>query len=130
MALISFFYITKISFRGVAGPDLILGLALVGVSSITSASAGVRAAILRLLSRQSRATLARGLTAILTLSAFAVAYHWYGVDASLIFGFITLAITSPVVFICLAGRFFESLQGSSSVISKHEQEAHWSLARC
>lgn len=106
MALISFFYITKISFRGVASPDLILGLALVGVSSITSASAGVRAAILRLLGWQSRATLARGLTAILTLSAFAVAYYWYGVDVSLIFGFITLALTSPVVFICLSRKVF------------------------
>jgi hypothetical protein len=108
VGVIAFFYITKISFRGVSSLDLIIGLALVGASSITSASAGVRAVILRLLGRQARATLGRGITAILTFGAFAVGYYWYGVDVSLIAGFITLTLTLPVVFICLARKVYKA----------------------
>jgi hypothetical protein len=100
--LISFVYITHISLKGVALPDLIVGLALVGASSVTSACSGVHAIVLRLLGWQARVTLGRGIVAALTLGAFAVAYFLYGVDVSLVAGFITLALMSPIVLIGLA----------------------------
>jgi hypothetical protein len=53
--------------------------------------------VLRLLGWQARITLARGVTAILTFGMFAVGYYWRGVDVSLILGFITLAVTTPLV---------------------------------
>lgn len=122
ISMISFFYFTKISFRGVTTPNLILGLTLVGVSSITSAWSGVHAVVLRLLGQQAMATLGRGLTAIFTLGAFAVAYYWYGVDASLISGFITLAFTFPLALCCLARKVYRS--PSSVATSQLPQQRH------
>jgi hypothetical protein len=99
IGMVSVVYVSQISFRGVATSNLITGLALVGACSVTSAWAGVRGIVLRLLGWQARVTLARGVTTILTLGAFAVGYYWRGVDASLILGFITLALTSPLVLL-------------------------------
>ena len=98
-AMISFVYVSQLSFRGVTTADLLQGLALVGASLVTSAWAGVRGIVLRLLGWQARVTVARGVTAILTLSMFAVGYYWGGVDVSLITGFITLAVTAPLVLL-------------------------------
>jgi hypothetical protein len=114
LVAISFFYITKIDFRGVISHDLIVGLVLVGAWAITSAWEGVRATILRLLGWQARATLSRGITAILTLSVFTVAYYWGGVDVSLIFGFITLALTPPVVITCLSRKVYRGISRISA----------------
>ena len=106
---ISFVLITNISFRGVAIPDLVVGLALVGASLVTSAWVGVHAIILRLLGWQAQVTLGRGMVAIVTLTSFAAAYHWYGVNGSLIVGFVTLALTSPLVFVCLTRQVYRSV---------------------
>jgi hypothetical protein len=103
---IAFVHITNISFRGVAIPDLIMGLALVGASSVTSAWGGAHAIVLRLLGWQAKVTLARGIIAILTVSAFVVGYYRGGVDVSLVSGFITLSLTSPLVLIRLARNVY------------------------
>jgi hypothetical protein len=96
-AMISVTYVTEIGLRGVATSSLIIGLALVGAAAVTSAWTGVRGITLRLLGWQARVTLARGVTAILTLSTFAVGYYCGGVNVSLISGFIALAATAPIV---------------------------------
>jgi hypothetical protein len=102
VAMTSFVYVANISFKGVAIPDLIVGLVLVGASSVTSACSGVHAIVMRLLGWQARVTFGRGIIATLTLGAFAVAYYLYGVDVSLVAGFITLALISPLVLIGFA----------------------------
>ena len=102
VTLISFVYVAHISLKGVVLQDLIVGLALVGASSVTSAGSGVHAIVLRLLGWQARVTLGRGIIAALTLGAFAVGYFLYGVDGSLVTGFITLALMSPIILIGLA----------------------------
>jgi hypothetical protein len=102
VAMISFVQVTSISFRGVAIPALVVGLALVGASSVTSAGSGVHAVVLRLLGCQARVTVGRGIIATVTLGAFAVGFHWYGVDVSLVAGFMTLTLISPLVLIGLA----------------------------
>jgi hypothetical protein len=100
-AVISVVYVSRISLRGVATSDLIIGLALVGSSLITAGWTGIRGIVLRLLCWQARVTVARGGAVILTLGAFAAAYYWWGADASLILGFITQAVASPVILIGL-----------------------------
>jgi hypothetical protein len=117
VAMISFVYLTNISLKGVAMPDLILGLVLVAASSVSSAPSGVHAIVLRLLGWQARVTVGRGVIATLTLSAFAVAYHWYGVDVSLVAGFVTLTLVSPLVIIGLARYVYRR----SSVAEGHQQ---------
>ena len=100
-AMVTFVYVSQISFKGVATSHLIMGLALAGAWSITSAWAGIRGIVLRLLGWQARVTLARGITAVLTLGAFAAGYYWWGVDVSLILGCITPAVTSPLILLGL-----------------------------
>jgi hypothetical protein len=113
--MISFFYFAQISFRGVATRDLILGLALVGAASITSAWVGVHGVVLRLLGRQARVTVARGITAIFTLGTFTAVYYSNGVEASLISGFIVLALTSPLALLCLARGIYRRAAGTDSL---------------
>jgi hypothetical protein len=102
VTMVTLVYVTSISLKGVALPDLIVGLALVGASSVTSAGSGVHAMVLRLLGWQATVTLGRGIIATLTFGAFALAYFWHGVDVSLVAGFITLALAAPIVLIGLA----------------------------
>jgi hypothetical protein len=108
IAIVLFVFVANISLKGVAIPDLIIGLALVGASSVTSAWVGVHAIILRLLGWQAKVTVGRAMVALLTLSSFAAAYYWFGVDPSLVFGFATLTLASPLVFSYLTRQLYRS----------------------
>jgi hypothetical protein len=119
-AMISFVYVTQIGLRGVATSSLIIGLALAGASAVTSAWTGVRGIVLRFLGWQARVTLARGVTAILTLGAFTVSYYWGGVNVSLISGFIALALTSPFALLGLT-RNVHSDSGRVEVASAKQR---------
>jgi hypothetical protein len=117
-AMITFIYVTQISFRGVATLSLTVGLILVGASSIASAWTGIRGIVLRLLGWQARVTIARAITATLTLGAFAVGYFWYGVDVSLVFGFIMLTLTSPLVLLALTQKVHRGSRQAEAASSR------------
>jgi hypothetical protein len=110
-----FVYITGFSFRGVSTGDLLVGVVLVGSSAVAGGWAGVHAVVLRLLNRQASVTLGRMLIAGATVSAFIGGYLFGGVDMSLVLGFVTVGLASPLVFLTLARHSYPSLS--------HESEA-------
>jgi hypothetical protein len=109
---VALLYITGFSLRGVSNTSLLLGVLLVGAWAVGSGWSGVHAVVLRLLGRQARVTLGRALIAGLTLGAFLIGYEVVGVNASLILGFMTVGIASPLVFLTLAARTYRHLPNS------------------
>jgi hypothetical protein len=114
-------YLTGFSFRGVSTGDLLVGVILVGSSAVASGWAGVHAVVLRLLNRQASVTLGRMLIAGATVSAFIGGYLFGGVDMSLVLGFVTVGIASPLVFLTLARHSYHSLSHESDAGGITEQ---------
>jgi len=101
---------TGFAFRGVSNSALLLGLSLVGAALITNGWSSINAIVLRILDRQGRVTLGRAIIAVLTVTSFVVGYALSGTTASLVAGFLTLAVASPLVFITMSARSYPALQ--------------------
>lgn len=106
LSILAAAYLLDLSLNGVTQSSLLLGLVLIGGSLITTGWAGVHAIVLRLLNQQATVTLGRALITVLTVSGFVIGYLVLGVDGSLICGFSTLTIASPVFFLLLAHRSY------------------------
>jgi hypothetical protein len=96
--LVAFFSFSRIALSGVDAQAVLFGLLLVGGSLITTGWSGVHAIVIRLLDHQAVVTIGRGIIAVLTVSGFVLGYVFFSTDGSLIAGFATLTLITPVVF--------------------------------
>ena len=87
---------------GVERADLLLGLVLVGVSTILTGWSGIHGIVLRVLDHQSAVTLVRIGIAAATTAGFLVGYALGGDEWSLILGFGANAISAPLLFVPVA----------------------------
>ena len=102
-------WLTGFELKGVDNRSLLLGLALVGVSLTTTGWANVHAVVLRILNQQSRVTLGRALIFVLTATGFVVGFVIAGTTGSLVGGFLSLTIASPLVFLPMASRAYHKI---------------------
>ena len=98
LPLVMLAWLTQFELPGVRSEPLLIGLILVGASTLGSGWAGVHAIVLRLLGRQGTVTAGRALLVRSALGAFGVGYYFGGVDLSLTAGFIAGAVASPLAF--------------------------------
>ena len=87
---------------GVERADLLLGLVLVGASTILTGWAGIHGIVLRVLDHQSAVTLVRIGIAVATTAGFLVGYALGGDEWSLVLGFGANAISAPLLFVPVA----------------------------
>ncbi|MDR7187034.1 hypothetical protein J2X85_004100 [Microbacterium trichothecenolyticum] len=95
-------WITGWAPRGVERDDLLLGLVLVGASTIMTGWSSVHGVVLRVLHHQSAVTLVRIGIASLTTAGFLIGYAFGGDEWSLILGFGANAIAAPLLFLPVA----------------------------
>lgn len=101
-ALLLVVLLTGVSTRGVAHGDLLLGMVLVGGSTIMTGWAGIHGIVLRVLGHQSAVTLARIGIAVVTVGGFVLGYTLGDVRLSLIMGFGGNAAAAPALFLPVA----------------------------
>ncbi|MBW9111641.1 hypothetical protein JNB63_13615 [Microbacterium trichothecenolyticum] len=87
---------------GVERADLLLGMVLVGASTILTGWSGIHGIVLRVLDHQSAVTLVRIGIASATTAGFLIGYAAGGDEWSLILGFGANAISAPLLFIPVA----------------------------
>lgn len=87
---------------GVERADLLLGLVLVGASTILTGWSGIHAIVLRVLDHQSAVTVVRIGIAVITTAGFLVGYALGGDEWSLVLGFGANAISAPLLFLPVA----------------------------
>lgn len=102
-------WLTGFGLKGVDNASLLLGLVLVGISLTTTGWANVHAVVLRILDQQARVTFGRGLIFVLTTAGFGVGFLAAGTTGSLVGGFCTLTVASPLVFLPMASRAYHKL---------------------
>ena len=107
--LVTVAWLTGFELRGVDNASLLLGLTLVGASLITSGWSNVHALVLRILDYQAMVTIGRGLLALLTVTGFLTGYLAGGTTSSLIVGFLTLTLTTPIVLLTMSARVYRRL---------------------
>lgn len=95
-ALVLVVWATGFSLRGVGNEQILFGLVLIGVSTVTSGWAGIHAILLRLIHRHSVATLGRVALVLATTAGFVLGYLLGGIESSLIVGFATSAVAAPL----------------------------------
>jgi len=108
--LVAAVWATGFELKGVDSTSLLLGLALVGASLITTGWANVHAVVLRILDQQARVTVGRAAIAVLTSAAFVLGYVWAGTTGSVTAGFLTLMVASPGIFLTMARRAYRNLR--------------------
>ncbi len=101
--------LTGFSFKGVTNSSLMLGLALIGASAITTGWSSTHAVVLRMLNMQGRVTIGRAIISVVTVAGFVIGYFVDGITMSLIIGFATLTLANPVVFISISARHYRSV---------------------
>ncbi|WP_349425917.1 hypothetical protein [Microbacterium sp. LWS13-1.2] len=87
---------------GVERADLLLGLVLVGASTILTGWAGIHGIVLRVLDHQSAVTLVRIGIAVATTAGFLIGYVLGGDEWSLVLGFGANAVSAPLLFVPVA----------------------------
>ncbi|MFK4835406.1 hypothetical protein ACI3KY_06730 [Microbacterium sp. ZW T2_14] len=87
---------------GVERADLLLGLVLVGASTILTGWAGIHGIVLRVLDHQSAVTLVRIGIAAATTAGFLIGYALGGDEWSLVLGFAANAVSAPLLFLPVA----------------------------
>lgn len=105
-----FVWLSGFALKGVDNASILLGLILVGTSLITTGWANVHAVVLRVLDRQARVTIARGVIAVLTVGGFVVGYLVGGTTGSMVAGFLTLAVTAPLILLTMAARTYRTIR--------------------
>lgn len=98
-ALILVVWASGIGLRGVTNSNLLTGLTLVGVAMASSGWAGIHAVILRLLNYQATATVGRAVLVAASVTGFTIGYFVGGVDTSMVCGFLSAAVASPLAFV-------------------------------
>lgn len=91
-------WLGHLQLRGVQNEPLVIGLILVGLSTLSSGWSGIHAIVMRLMGRQAVVTIGRTVLVSITLPSFVVGYLVGGVDGSLTAGFIAAALINPVAF--------------------------------
>ncbi|MDQ7876677.1 hypothetical protein Q9R08_01690 [Microbacterium sp. QXD-8] len=91
---------------GVDRADLLLGLVLVGASTILTGWAGIHGIVLRVLDHQSAVTLVRIGIAVATTAGFVIGYALGGEEWSLVLGFGANAISAPLLFLPVAVFYY------------------------
>ncbi len=107
--LVTLTWLTGFDLRGVDNASLLLGLILFGGSIITSGWSNVHLLVLRILDHQARATVARAVVAVLTVSGFVTGYLVGGTTSSLIVGFVTLTLATPLIFRTMSARVYRRI---------------------
>lgn len=98
--------LTGISTRGVAHADLVLGIVLVGGSTILTGWSGIHGIVLRVLGHQRAVTMARIGIAAVTVVGFIVGDAVGGERLSLILGFGANALAAPACFVPVAAALY------------------------
>jgi hypothetical protein len=100
--------------NGVERADLLLGLVLVGTSTILSGWSGIHGIVLRVLDHQSAVTFVRIGIAVTTTAGFLIGYARGGDELSLILGFAANGISAPLLFIPVSLFYYRrDTQGAS-----------------
>jgi hypothetical protein len=100
--LVGVIWLSGWSPRGVGREDLLLGVVLVGISTILTGWAGIHGIVLRVLGHQTAVTAVRVGIAVTTVLGFLIGYALGGADQSLILGFLANAIAAPLLFVPVA----------------------------